>query len=99
MDQNEKWFRLPIAVFSKEDHPGLEPHEVPKEQQFLTFIDVRADSIVGMRPYFGYDADADKPNGTIIYTTSGEDHVIEIMPSTMRKLLGYKPEEVKAETF
>lgn len=94
-----EWLRLPISVYNTTEYPGLSHDEVPKEGMYLAFVDVRKDSIVGVRPYFSITGDQDRPDGTIIYTTSGQDHVIEIMPSTMRKLIGYEPIKVEAETF
>lgn len=88
-NQTQKiWYRFPILVMDKKLKDIYEEGEVPKEQMNDSWVDIRVDSIVAVRPYYGEEL---KITATIIHTSSGDDFVVEMKPSTIRKILNYEP--------
>ena len=72
-----------------------EEDEIPKEQMEESWVDIRADSIVAVRPY--YEGDDLIITGTLIFTTGGDSYGVELKPSSVRKLLNYEPIKLENE--
>lgn len=88
----KEWYRFPTDVVNadvKEQYELLE-QDVPTSEYFESWVDVRLDSIVQVRPFVAKDDPLEKITGTILYTTSGESHVVNVLPKTVREILGYE---------
>lgn len=88
----KEWYRFPIDVIdsdTKEQYQLLE-QDVPTTEYFESWVDVKLDSIVQVRPFVAKDDPLEKITGTILYTTSGESHVVNVLPKTVREILGYE---------
>lgn len=95
LNKSNKWYRFPILIVDKTLKNIYEEQDIPKDQMKESWVDIRLDSIVNIRPY--YEGEDFQITGTLIHTTSGDDFGVELKPSTVRKLLGYEPQILKSE--
>lgn len=82
-----EWIRFPIKIADRKLFDSLNG-EVPEEEWQESWIDIRRDSIVTIRQFI---QDSGKVEGTLIYTTSGNDFATTLMPSVVKKILNYEP--------
>lgn len=87
---NNNWYRFPIKVTNKKLYDALDG-EVPEENWERSYVDIRIDSIVAIRPYTDQNDPEDTISGTLIYTTAGEDWAVYILPKKVREILNIKP--------
>lgn len=92
---NQKWYRFPIMVVDRKLKDIYEEDEIPKDEMEESWVDIRLDSIVAVRPY--YEGDDLKITGTLIFTTAGDSYGVELKPSSVRKLLNYEPIKLENE--
>lgn len=90
-----KWYRFPIMVVDKKLKDIYDEDEIPKSEMEESWVDIRLDSIVAVRPY--YEGDELKITGTLIHTTAGDSYGVELKPSSVRKLLNYEPIKLENE--
>ena len=93
MDMLNKWYRFPVMLVDRKLNEALNG-DVPEEQMEEGWYDVQADSIKGVRPYYGDDF---KVTGTLIFMTTGDNIAVEMKPSSVRKLLNYEPIKLENE--
>lgn len=94
-NQNTKWYRFPISIIDRELDELL--GDVPEEELIDSWVDIRIDSIVLIRPYFTGKVDDLKISGTLLFTTAGTDFAVNMKPSSVRKLLNYEPIKLENE--
>ena len=92
--QNSLWYKFPISVVDRKLDELLDG-EIPEEDMIDSWVDIRIDSIVMIRPY--YVGDDLKITGTLLYTTAGTDFAVNMKPSSVRKLLNYEPIKLENE--
>jgi hypothetical protein len=87
-----QWFRFPIDVIDSDTNKQYELLEqnIPLDEYYESWVDIRLDSIVQIRPFVAKDNELNNVTGTILYTTSGESHVVNVLPKTVREILGYE---------
>ena len=90
---NTVWYRFPVLMVDREMNDALDG-KVPEDQMEEGWYDVQADSIKGVRPYYGDDF---KITGTLIFMTTGDNIAVEMKPSSVRKLLNYTPIKLENE--
>lgn len=87
------WLRFPTDVVDWKIKTEYEitGEDIPSDNYIESYVDIRIDSIVQIRPYFERDDAEGKLTGTILYTTSGENWVVNVHPKVVREILNCKP--------
>lgn len=87
-----QWFRFPIDVIDSDTNKQYELLEqnIPLDEYYESWVDIRLDSIVQIRPFVAKDNELNNVTGTTLFTTSGESWVVNVLPKTVREILGYE---------
>jgi len=90
-----KWLRFPHDVVDYDTLEGytLLEKPIPSDEYIESYVDIRVDSIIALRPYTERDKPDEGVTGTIIYTT-GEEFVVNVLPKEVRRLLNCEPTKV-----
>lgn len=95
---NYKWYRFPILVTNKRLFESLNGN-VPEEEWEMSYVDIREDSVVSIRPYIDQNDPDEKITGTLLFLTSGENYSVSVHPKKVREILDIKPIKIKADEF
>lgn len=98
MEQLNKWYRFPILVTNRKLFETLEGN-VPDEEWEMSYIDIREDSIVSVRPYQHQDDPEEKITGTLLFMSSGENYAVSVHPKRVREILNIKPITIEPDEF
>lgn len=99
-----KWYRFPIDVIdveTKESYDAIGKN--PKEDEYWeSWVDIREDQIVAIRPFVPKDSKDMEITGTSIYLSNGDSYVVNVKPSTVKEIIGittYKFKSIKYDNI
>ncbi len=87
------WLRFPTDVIDwrvKREYE-ITGEDIPPDNYTESYVDIRADSIVQIRPFVARENSEGELTGTILYTTSGESWIVNVLPKVVRELIDCKP--------
>lgn len=92
------WYRFPMDVVNTDliDSYKIMGKDVPSSEYEESWIDIRLDAIIAIRPFVDKENSLEVVTGTILFTTDGDAHVVNVYPEQVQKILNYIPEKVKS---